>query len=453
MDILFFKSRSNKRYGYDAVSNKILSIPERYKETPELETNLLLRKKQPVFPLVFSKPEQNWLASEDKSIDSIILNITDACNLRCSYCAYSGQYPYERVHSNNFMSIDTAKKSLDFFFQRNKTNSSHLKKISLYGGEPLLATEVVEFVVSYAKEKSPKAEISISTNGTLINSEWIDFFIENNIRLNISLDGDQCSHDRYRVKVNGHGTHKEIIKNLYEIKTANEEFYKKNVLFIATLVPPYKLLYLYNFYNSEELVREQPWYISYIKPLDTNFFEKFAPNPQENLKEYDEQLSLITEHFIDSLIKGENNHFAKWIFGEGLRKIHHRVMNPSPVVWINGCCIPGKNRLFVNTAGDFYPCERSGNFMCIGNINDGFEISSAGKIVNEYAKDCELNCQLCPNVRFCDTCYLGSKTGNKFDAARKYKFCDKRIEKLKTLMYIYTSALESNVSAFDNFSV
>lgn len=42
------------------------------------------------------------------SVESITLQVTQQCNLKCNYCPYSGSY-YNREHSNRHMSFETAK--------------------------------------------------------------------------------------------------------------------------------------------------------------------------------------------------------------------------------------------------------------------------------------------------------------------------------------------------------
>lgn len=43
----------------------------------------------------------------------LMLQVTQQCNLRCEYCAYSGMYD-NRVHSNKRMDFKLAKKAIDF---------------------------------------------------------------------------------------------------------------------------------------------------------------------------------------------------------------------------------------------------------------------------------------------------------------------------------------------------
>ncbi len=49
----------------------------------------------------------------NNNLSNIILQITQKCNLNCSYCIYSGNY-HNRQHANKWMSVETAKKAIDY---------------------------------------------------------------------------------------------------------------------------------------------------------------------------------------------------------------------------------------------------------------------------------------------------------------------------------------------------
>lgn len=66
---------------------------------------------------------------------NLILQVTQQCNLRCKYCAYSGNY-YNRSHTSNRMDFETAKKAIDFYLKRSE--KADQLALSFYGGEPLL---------------------------------------------------------------------------------------------------------------------------------------------------------------------------------------------------------------------------------------------------------------------------------------------------------------------------
>jgi uncharacterized protein len=442
---LFFKSKSYKPYVYDSVSNKIIQIPR----SVDLLTNEDLKEQKVKDYLSGSSdctielfgPIKGWIQKETLITKSIIFNVTDACNLRCSYCAYSDYYPFERSHGNSIMSFDTACSIIDKFTD----DKSH---ISFYGGEPLLARNLIRKIVSYAKDKGKNSYFSINTNATLLSEGWIRFLVENNIRIQVSIDGMKEQHDKFRKDYRGRDTYDKVLSSLEDLYSYNRDYYLSNVTFIATLTPPYNLNSVIDCFKSSHLFNYQPWFVNYVNPMNTTFID--AMGGEGNYKEYDKQVLMVADEYIQCAIAGNiENHFGNWLFGSALKKLHYRVMNPDNRVWINGSCTPILDKLFITTQGEFFPCERSGGFMSLGNINDGVSSLIADEIVDKYTSDANLYCSKCPNVRFCDTCYLATRSGNEQDVSLKYKYCGRRIEKTKLALYIYTSVLEKNPVGFD----
>ena len=63
--------------------------------------------------------------------------------------------------------------------------------ISYYGGEPLLNLTLIHEVVSFLKSYDHNRIInfSITTNGSLINANILDFFEKNRFTITLSFDG------------------------------------------------------------------------------------------------------------------------------------------------------------------------------------------------------------------------------------------------------------------------
>ena len=61
----------------------------------------------------------------NNNMSSITLELTERCNLRCKYCVYSETNSDYRTFGENDMSIETAKKSIDFLM----THSPNDKKV------------------------------------------------------------------------------------------------------------------------------------------------------------------------------------------------------------------------------------------------------------------------------------------------------------------------------------
>lgn len=101
-----------------------------------------------------------------------------------------------------------------------------------------------------------------------------------------------------------------------------------------------------------------------------------------------------------------------------------------PVMQHGGPCRPGARRLFVDTTGKLYPCERvseSSPDMNIGNIKNGFDYEKAHAIYN-LGKLTEKFCLDCWNLRLCRMC-IGSINPDpdtqKITAENKLCQCEK----------------------------
>jgi len=112
-----------------------------------------------------------------RKIDYIRLSVTDRCNLRCNYCM-----PENIVFApkKELLSYE------EMLFILESLRSNGFRKVRITGGEPLARKNIMYFL----KELSGLGfeEITLTTNGVLIN-DYLEELIELGItRLNLSLD-------------------------------------------------------------------------------------------------------------------------------------------------------------------------------------------------------------------------------------------------------------------------
>lgn len=60
---------------------------------------------------------------------------------------------------------------------------------------------------------------------------------------------------------------------------------------------------------------------------------------------------------------------------DDLVKINNRIIVDEPTLrrGLNGCCVPGKKRLYVTATGEYKACERIGSSPSIGNVDEGVD--------------------------------------------------------------------------------
>ena len=112
-------------------------------------------------------------------LKTLILHLTDACNLNCRYCYHTEGDRDLRQGEKKVMDLDVACRAVDFLID----HAGELEEVVLvfFGGEPLLNFRVVPELVDYASqkaaEKGKRINFAITTNGTLLSEEIIAFLL------------------------------------------------------------------------------------------------------------------------------------------------------------------------------------------------------------------------------------------------------------------------------------
>jgi uncharacterized protein len=129
------------------------------------------------------------------------------------------------------MSVDTAEKALFFFIRQIKSagiDSDDNKPILIfYGGEPLLNFPVLEYVaerINELRDAEPcirNLEMSVITNGLLLNEERIKRLNELDVAIGISIDGFSEEANSMRVDVAGDPIFTRLLKILNLCKELN----------------------------------------------------------------------------------------------------------------------------------------------------------------------------------------------------------------------------------------
>jgi uncharacterized protein len=107
-----------------------------------------------------------------------------------------------------------------------RSEDLHSLSLSWFGGEPLLAKNIVLDISRYAGELSRANSITytanMTTNGFLLDLATAEAMVEAGVNFyQISLDGYAEDHDKTRVAANGKGTFDRIIANLIAIRDSS----------------------------------------------------------------------------------------------------------------------------------------------------------------------------------------------------------------------------------------
>lgn len=338
-------------------------------------------------------------------IKFITLQVTQNCNLRCSYCVYSGSY-INRVHNNKRMDLDVAKRAVDYYYE----HSSNIKSpaIGFYGGEPLLEFELIKNIVNYAdkKFKDRTLDYYVTTNATLLTDEIIEFFKNNRFHITISLDGPIDIQDRNRrFAENGKGTFNTVIENIEHIRKKYPDFID-DITFNAVMDEKNDFTCTDRFFMNYEQVKDMNLTATIIN--DNSRKVKIRGNEEQYCNQrYETFLTYL------SLIGRLKNHPCSKIVLQQLSGIEGNIFKRTVSSNVfgekthpAGPCIPGINRLFCNAYGALFPCERvseTSPVMKIGNIYDGID-EDKGKTLLNIGKITEDECKNCWAFTLCGQC-------------------------------------------------
>lgn len=131
-----------------------------------------------------------------KTLPQIVFEVTEACNLRCRYCAFSDFYMKNRGRDGKKLSFQTAKKLMDFLFDmwREKSIVEIPLKLNLafYGGEPLLNMPLIRQIVEYAEANAHRINRRITcsmTTNALLLSQHLDYLVAHDFTIMIVWTG------------------------------------------------------------------------------------------------------------------------------------------------------------------------------------------------------------------------------------------------------------------------
>lgn len=383
-------------YLYDALNNKFAVLESEQdilddEKYVEFLANTGFRdvKKPCEFEIKYPYSREELEHMHNGKIKSMTLALTEQCNLRCKYCGYMSKYMDDEYELKD-MPKEVAFKAIDILM--NQSDESEICHLGFYGGEPLLKLDLIKECIDYINQTYPfrKVYMNMVTNAVLLTDEVTDFIIENDMKLNISLDGPCMHHNKYRVNANGDMMYDKIIKNVKAFYEKDPVYFRENVTYNVVM---------YNGANDELLsALDSMWKseINLIDLLSTEYFEQVR----------DES---------DKLIQNEKVDIRKYDFAykgllKEMKKYYNSLGTPAygNAVLPGGFCVPGIRKNFVTTDGDIVVCEKvdeTKDIFHIGDVYNGVDIEKVEKLLEKTMQSLS-RCKHCWGAKLCKICFM-----------------------------------------------
>jgi uncharacterized protein len=178
---------------------------------------------------------------------TFIIKVAGACNLNCSYCYVYNKGDSTYLSRPRVMDRRVATSSLQKIYGYAERKGLSRLALVLHGGEPLLVGKAwFSWFIEQARSIAPRdleVEISLQTNGTLVDTEWLEFFSSEGIHLGVSMDGPPEVHDRYRVNFAGKGSYRLVRRSIDLLRKLGTKAPRWGVLVVSN--PEFSGLDLY----------------------------------------------------------------------------------------------------------------------------------------------------------------------------------------------------------------
>lgn len=395
-----------------------------------------------------------------RNISQITFEVTEKCNLNCTYCAYLDMYNDYVKRESKDLPVKMAKNVINFVAKHwnSSKNRSHGSKvyIGFYGGEPLIRFGFIQEIVDYIRSLKIEKfiQFSMTTNALLIN-KYVDYLVENKFNVLISLDGNKANNS-YRLLHNGNNSFEKVYKNIVDIKNKYPIFFENHVNFNSVLHNKNDVTEIYDFFiqnfGKTPLISEIR--DSGLNPEEKDLFKKMYTSVNQSLDESAKKDDIIKESFIKlPSIKTLGIFLHKY---GGYNYNDYSDIKEKETIIIKqptGTCLPFSKKMFVTANGLLLPCETIDHKYYLGNVTTKRVNLDFEKTANYYISIFEKlrkRCENCYINKACEMCvYKMGKNSNGDFVCTEYmgykkfqEYLSKQISKIEDSPYLYNEIMQ-----------
>jgi uncharacterized protein len=316
-------------------------------------------------------------------LNTMVLNVTNQCNLACTYCYEYGEdkiVDTEHGKQSKFMSENTALESVEFLLKE----SGQVAHLTFFGGETLLNFPVLKSTIAYARrraaEQGKEIDFSLTTNATLLKPEIIEFLAENRVGVTISIDGPRELQDRFRVFHNGAGSYDVVAPKIKELLRVHRS---RPVGARVTLTSD--TLDITRIYRH--LTEEIGFWEVGFAPVTTSPQQQYAIG-ERGFDRMLGQFRALAAEFLEHAAADRHHGFSN--VKDTLEEIHKGVSKAYP-------CGAGLGLLGVSTDGDVALCHRfaGSDAHRFGTVRDGIDRDAQTAFLQRHHIADKTDCSTC----------------------------------------------------------
>lgn len=365
-------------------------------------------------PITFKiKYDSDRIKMNLANLRQLLIEVTDACNLQCKYCGYGDLYANYDKRESKKQQFNDVKLLIDSLAElwNSIYNTSYNKNVTIgfYGGEPLLNMRLIRDSIEYL-ESLPEMAVSFSYNMTtnaFLLDKYMDFLVEKNFSLLLSLDGNEFN-SSYRVDKSGKESFHKVYTNINQLRSIYPDFFETNVNFNAVLHNRNSVEDVFSF------IKHEFGKIPRVAELNTN---GLSENGEKEMKEmfnnrfesfylasdvFKSQIDIQLEDSASTLFHA----FARDFSGNYFDSYNDLFDSSDHLCYIpTGTCRPFERKLFLTVNGKILPCEKIGQNHVLGFIKDGV-LKLDYDEVGEYYQ-----CLYDKIINSCKSCFLQKACG------------------------------------------
>lgn len=373
---------------------------------------------------------------ERTALNTVVLNVNTGCNLSCTYCY---KEDLDKPSAGRKMQYDTAIASVEMLLKESPDEARYT--VVFFGGEPLSNRALIEHVVGYCEarfaELGKAVDFVMTTNGTLLTEDIVDWLNAHRFGLSVSIDGPKTVHDRNRITVGGQGTYDvvrrkvDMLLSRYDSRPVGARVtLTRGITDVETIWN-----HLFNELGFAEVG---------FAPVTSGDVSDYNLSGEE-LAEVFANMKALGRRYLDEALAGRNIGFSN--LHQLLTDIHEGQKKALP-------CGAGLKMLAVDHQGELNLCHRftGSSLPTFGNVHEGVKKAELNDFLSQRLDRSGTGCDSCRIRNLCSGgCYHESYARYGDPAHPTYHYCELMRDWVDFGIEVYHRIMAENPAFFSRF--